>query len=150
MKKTKSTSKKKSPKRQIPKWVPIVAFVAIVGGVGAYLIASSQAATKKTCRQQTFKLNSSGPCVSDIQALSNYTLFGTNSKNYQKVDGKYGTKTRDYVKLVQAKNKFKTVDGVVGSYTWYYGLCFPKYTAGPIWDAPAWVELYKYHANCGA
>jgi len=129
---------KKQEQQGFAHWVVPIIAVVIIGGIGAYIFGTSHAAT---CRSYTFAQGSSGQCVKDIQGLLNYDLVGLNSSKYLVVDGQYGPKTRDYVKLWQGMNGLPT-DGVVGPQTWNQVCNAHK---GP---PPAWWTVYSVNAGC--
>ena len=86
----------------------IAAFVIASVGVGSYLVATGSAAT---CRSVTFGQGSSGTCVKYIQTIVNSFEGGL------AVDGQYGPKTANAVRLFQSR-WHDGVDGIVGPQTW--------------------------------
>jgi len=137
----KKTAKKISLGKRINKKV-VIPIVALVAAIGIYIVYTSSAAT---CVALTFRLGSRGACVKDIQALANFTV--SRSQGSLVVDGNYGTKTRDWIKILQAQNKLKS-DGVVGPKTWKV-LC-GEYIDFKGWPVKEGQEFYLYakHAGC--
>jgi len=115
----------------------VIAFAVIGGGT----LVASHAATLH-CINYTYRQGSSGHCVSDIQGMLNYDEGAGLA-----VDGSYGVKTTNAVKIRQAfwNNVFHTnlaVDGVVGPNTWKI-VCDPE--KGPV---PLSYQLYAKDAGC--
>lgn len=88
--------------------IPLLAAVAvatIVGSVGLFYVAQSQAAS---CYNSTFRVGSRGNCVSLLQRYTGAS-----------VDGRFGPKTKAAVIRFQQRNPGALRgDGVVGRNTW--------------------------------
>lgn len=110
------------------KWVTLVIFVLIFGGIGTYLLRESYALSTSIshCTGNNWGASkTTGQCVKDIQRILN-GVGGTYSVG--SVDGIYGTKTKTGVKNFQSFWGLGN-DGVVGPKTWER-LCYVAYYNG--------------------
>lgn len=140
----KSVSKLKAgQKKKVNRWL-ILGGVAAVAIVGIVVVRFSGAAS---CKQVTFRQGSSGQCVKNIQGMVSAQLLHGDTSGYLVVDGNYGSKTADYVKVFQAQSGLKA-DGVVGPQTWSK-LCEIG-MGGTGGAAPNWMNMIKiYGKNAG-
>lgn len=101
-----------------------VLFVAVFGGLGAYLITQSYAASN--CTSYNYREGSKGTCVKYIQQIQNglsKALAGEKKRGYTisgsqlAVDGAFGTLTKSKVVRYQHYAGL-TADGIVGVKTW--------------------------------
>lgn len=107
--------------------VMIVVFVVAFAGIGGYFVYTSSAARTKvasnaTCSNVTLRTGSRGDCVRVLQKfLNRYNSVYSYGWPALTVDGVYGSKTAENVKLYQAlriRGTSISVDGVVGTQTW--------------------------------
>lgn len=135
---------KAGQKKKTNKWL-IVGGIAAVAIIGAVVVRFSSAAT---CKSLTFKQGSSGQCVKNIQGMTSAWLVKNDTSRYLTVDGKYGPKTADYVRVFQAQRKLP-VTGTVNPATWRE-LCNLQ-MGGTGGTAPHWINvvtIYGKNAGC--
>lgn len=131
---------KAGKKKSINKWL-VAAGVAAVAIVGVVAVFTSHAGT---CTSISVKYGDKGVCVSRVQGMVNGNLLYGNTSKYLTVDGVYGPKTRDYVKLFQASRGLTTT-GNVGPNTWYQ-LCNLN-MGGTGGTTPAWMQQFQKYAR---
>jgi peptidoglycan hydrolase-like protein with peptidoglycan-binding domain len=100
----------------------LIVIVVIVFGIGAILLighsSSSDLSSDPTaCVNQTFQSENRGHCVSDIQNLLNWSLYGIDSPIYKPVTGSYTQSTASLVLEFQNTNNLPK-NAIVQKATW--------------------------------
>jgi hypothetical protein len=91
----------------------VVGLVLFIFNKGKSDISSSPSA----CVNNSISEGASGHCVSDLQNLLNWGLYGIDQPNYIKVTGQFSTTTTSQVKKFQTYNNL-TGSGVANVATW--------------------------------
>jgi peptidoglycan hydrolase-like protein with peptidoglycan-binding domain len=107
----------------------VVGIILIVGGNGSDL-----SSTPGSCVTVTLAQGTSGHCVSDVQQLLNWGLYGIDTPNYKSISGQFNASTTTVVKLFQSTNSLSQT-GSVNKITWER-LCESS-DAPPSWTTAA-------------
>jgi hypothetical protein len=108
----------------------IVGAVLLFGGNKSTLSSSPSA-----CVNNNLSQSSSGHCVSDLQTLLNWGLYGIDGPNYQKVTGQFSASTTAEVKQFQTLNNIDA-SGTLNKQTWIK-LCDGEQGPPASWTAAA-------------
>jgi peptidoglycan hydrolase-like protein with peptidoglycan-binding domain len=118
----------------------VVVVVAVIVIAIATKHRSDLVSDKNACVNNSLSASASGQCVSDLQTMLNWSLYGIDGPNYEKVTGQFTTGTTAEVKQFQSSNSLPD-SGTADQSTWQK-LC------GDGSDAPAsWTTAAK-NAGC--
>jgi len=105
-------------KRVTTPMIILVALVIVVGGSIVYQKKHSDlVSTPSACVNNPLSAGAQGRCVSDLQTLLNWSLYGIDGPNYKPVTGQYEATTTNQVKQFQSTNNLP-VSGNLSTATW--------------------------------
>lgn len=124
--------------------IVVIVVVAVVAVAGAFVLKAhhtkSDTSDPAACVNHSLTTGATGHCVSDLQNLLNWQLYGINGPSYMKITGQYDATVTAAVKRLHSENKTAESDSVTTA-DWHE-LC----SRGG--DAPTTWKLAAKNAGC--
>jgi peptidoglycan hydrolase-like protein with peptidoglycan-binding domain len=117
----------------------VVIAILVVGGIVLTHKKSGLSSNPSACVNKTLSATSSGACVSDLQNLLNWNLYGIDQPNYMKVDGQYSSTLTKAVSTAQSNDSLPS-SGTMNLNTWK-DICSGT-------DTPSWWTKAASNAGC--
>ena len=96
--------------------IVVIVLTALLAVTGAFVLKARQtksvASDPAACVNHSLATGATGHCVSDLQKLLNWQLYGINGPSYMKITGQYDATVAAAVKRLHSENKTTESDSV--------------------------------------